>query len=213
MIFSDIQNITIPEGDVLSITDGNGTVIWEKKKKDPYTELQYIQANGTQYINTGINHTSGNIYQFNIDIDSITVANTYVMWSNLAAVRINYASSRYTFYAKYNGTSYNSSWSRPSFAQLTGSYTLNASRQLIVNGTTWVTASGSGSGTADAIKLFDEDVHGKIRSFSITRNNSTIMNLVPMLRNSDNVAGMYDTVSDTFFVSSGSNDFIAGPAV
>ena len=211
MQFTDVKSILLPDGDVLRIYDSQYT-LWQKQNEDPYTELQYIQATGTQYINTGISHTSGNIYQFNIDIDSITVANTYLMWSNTAAVRINYANNRYTFYAKYNGTSYNSSLSRPTFAQLTGSYTLNASRQLIVNGTTWVTAY-NGSGTADAIKLFDEDVHGKIRSFSITRNNSTIMNLVPMLRNSDNVAGMYDTISDTFFASAGSSDFIAGPAV
>ena len=42
--------------------------------------------------------------------------------------------------------------------------------------------------------------------------NTVVSNLVPARRNSDNAVGMYDTVSNTFYASSTSSPFIAGPS-
>jgi len=48
-------------------------------------------------------------------------------------------------------------------------------------------------------------------AFFIIRQASTVVhNLVPVRRNSDNVLGMYDTVSDTFFSNQGDGTFTAG---
>ena len=43
--------------------------------------------------------------------------------------------------------------------------------------------------------------------------NTVVANFVPAKRNSDNVVGMYDTVSNTFYPSSSSANFIGGPEV
>ena len=40
-----------------------------------------------------------------------------------------------------------------------------------------------------------------------------VMNLIPVKRKFDNVVGMYDTVSQTFFTNQGTGDLIAGPAI
>ena len=43
--------------------------------------------------------------------------------------------------------------------------------------------------------------------------NQLIFHGIPAKRNSDNVLGMWDTVSKTFFTNQGTGSFIAGPAV
>ena len=55
---------------------------------------------------------------------------------------------------------------------------------------------------------------GNIYEFRILDGNrNDLMNLVPMMRNSDGIAGFYDTVSGTFFTSTSGTAFIAGPRV
>ena len=49
--------------------------------------------------------------------------------------------------------------------------------------------------------------------FLIYDNGVLVNNLVPARRDSDNVVGMYDTISGRFFTSSGTDGFIAGPVV
>ena len=49
--------------------------------------------------------------------------------------------------------------------------------------------------------------------FKITEDGVLKRNFIPAKRNSDNVVGMWDTVTQTFFTNSGSGTFIAGPVV
>lgn len=56
-------------------------------------------------------------------------------------------------------------------------------------------------------------VYGKIYKFALNINNILVRNMIPARRNSDNVLGMYDTVTNTFFTNSGSGTFIAGPTL
>ena len=48
----------------------------------------------------------------------------------------------------------------------------------------------------------------KMWNFYITRNGATKLNLIPVRRLTDNVCGMYDTVSKTFFGNAGTGKFI-----
>ena len=47
-----------------------------------------------------------------------------------------------------------------------------------------------------------------VYSITISENGTTLLHLVPKLR-SDNVAGLYDTINNKFYVSGGENDFVA----
>jgi hypothetical protein len=51
---------------------------------------------------------------------------------------------------------------------------------------------------------------GRIYSFSLEKNDTKVLDLVPCYRNSDNKPGMYDTVSNTFLVNSGGGEFTWG---
>lgn len=50
----------------------------------------------------------------------------------------------------------------------------------------------------------------KIYSCKFYENNVLTMNLIPCYRKSDNVAGMYDIVTKTFFINSGTGTFTVG---
>ena len=54
---------------------------------------------------------------------------------------------------------------------------------------------------------------GRLYGATIEKDGATVMNLVPCYRRSDNVAGLYDTVSDTFFVNNGTGNFGVGDDV
>lgn len=60
---------------------------------------------------------------------------------------------------------------------------------------------------------YNHITYGKIYSLTIWREGSTIRNLVPCYRKSDHKSGMYDTITNTFFTSETSTDFLVGADV
>ncbi len=61
--FSNVQNVFIPEGEVAIIARGE-EILWEKSKKPYSVELQYIESNGVQYIDTGVTLTTTTDFEF-----------------------------------------------------------------------------------------------------------------------------------------------------
>ena len=53
-------------------------------------------------------------------------------------------------------------------------------------------------------------VYGSVKIYTSTDDSELVMSLYPVKRNSDEVIGMYDTVSGTFFTNSGSGSFTGG---
>ena len=53
----------------------------------------------------------------------------------------------------------------------------------------------------------------KIKIFSIYEGDTLVRNFIPCYRKSDGVAGMYDTVSKTFFTNAGTGEFICGRSI
>jgi hypothetical protein len=56
-------------------------------------------------------------------------------------------------------------------------------------------------------------IYARLYYTKMWKNGTLVRYLIPAKRNSDNVVGMYDTVSKTFFTNAGSGAFIAGPVV
>ena len=50
MNFATLKSLTIPEGVVTQIADGQGRVLWHRRKYK--TEISYLKSTGTQYIDT-----------------------------------------------------------------------------------------------------------------------------------------------------------------
>lgn len=121
------------------------------------------------------------------------------------------------------------SWSNTALCKTTPLNTPIDVDVKIASGEQWIkidgTTYGSNSQTAGTLNnsypvtLFALNYAGVIKgiphlaceSVVFYSGNTMVRNLVPAKRNSDNAIGMYDTVSNTFFASSTSSPFIAGP--
>lgn len=77
--FGRVREVTIPEGTVIKIKKG-AAVIWERPGLLPpaYQQVEYIETNGNQYIDTGVlasNYNNGISYMFKGNITKFKASN------------------------------------------------------------------------------------------------------------------------------------------
>ncbi|MCQ2582187.1 MAG: hypothetical protein MJ170_04425 [Alphaproteobacteria bacterium] len=173
-----------------------------------YTQLEYIEATGTQYINLGT-LSSGSVEVVfsptrltgasNTGYDGILGANSnpQLGWYSTGWTQGN-TGSNYPYNPEI-GKVYTYKW------------TANDGKLYIDNVSTGISRTGTLT-----LKLFQCEGTGKpSRCYEYRQYNSTgnlQVNLIPA-KNSSGVIGMYDTVTKTFFTNSGTGNFIAGPEI
>lgn len=188
-----------------------------------YTELEYIQSSGTQYIDTGYRAISEN-YRIKCNIYFDRIVNNTVPFGGGAStdiisalLRDNVSSSEVRFYVgsgRISGTNVEVS--------VGVNYELecwanNGNFTVILNG---ASCSGNYSGTVNkdyTLALFANNVSGNASAFSSVRiskfqiydNDVLVRDFVPC-KNSSGTAGLYDTVNSVFYKNSGSGSFIEG---
>ena len=207
---------------------------WEVRLPGAYTELEYLEGNGTQYINTGVILTSDNVtYQWTGKDNYMTASSTLfgteeeingnriiagTLYGNNSSRNgyVGTTAGRDVGYVSSDGNFHNWSWViKPDhtaylikdsalLSQIEWSGTLPKSTTVLLY--------------ANRVALRGQVYIGQYASvalkyFKITDNGNLVFNGVPAKRNSDNVAGMYDTVTKTFFTNAGTGSFIAGPVV
>ena len=184
-----------------------------------YRKVEYIEATGTQFVNTGyavkrydaiqIRYTrdvrggmralfssGGGTYQFIALSTDNLVCNYYVKYFASGTAK--------TLIAQQAGN--NGEW-----------YTISVDG----NGLFW-----SSSNDASILSEYEHDIDGdnnlyifkryssanywigKISYFKIENNGTKVMELIPCVRKSDDKPGMYDTVSKTFYTNAGTGEFI-----
>lgn len=191
-----------------------------------YTKLEYIESTGTQYINTGITPRATKL-QVNFKMQSLT--NKYQ--SFFGAVddpsRIGYRiyrqepSASFSFQAGTLFHNVSADLNNPIECQTTINNGGDAT--FVVNGRTTSVDDNFNTQFDANMMIFTSSLGNtgrisgtgafKLWSFQIIKDDEEKFNGVPARRNSDNVLGVYDTVSDTFFTNAGTGEFIAGPEV
>lgn len=89
-------------------------------------------------------------------------------------------------------------------------------RNNVLVGISDITSTDFGDGDTTEIRLFfgyNSNSKGRISYYHHKKADDTEINLIPCRRLSDNISGMYDTVSRTFFTNSGTGQFLVGPDV
>ena len=180
-----------------------------------YRELLYIQASGTQYIDTLLTITQDHEIRSKFEP---TTSNKYLYGAlstgNIATVSAYLSSS-------------GGNW-RFGSATASKSVPLNTIHTAIQN-STGVTLDDVLTQYSD-VTDFETPVSfvvgtshnangdygtsgfiGNIYGVSIYNGTTLVMDLVPCRRTSDDAIGMYDTVSDHFFENLGADPFVAGP--
>lgn len=188
-----------------------------------YTELQYIESTGTQYIDTGV--TTSNDMKGEIRGKFLSVDTT----------------SAHLLSARQGGNGYNSlvAWNNNGdggyFTQFSASYTRVVMPkdtnihilQGVVTPTSTSTYVDSSVDTISAENVgYNQNLYINARNIDgtsvvdistyryyyvkIWKSGSLVRDFVPA-KNASGVVGMYDTVSGTFFTNKGTGDFVAGP--
>ena len=175
-----------------------------------YTELEYIQSTGTQWIDTGFVASNGMTSY--IDFADVRMAPAGCLGGSSNSNCVYGA----TYYGGYG-------WIIRLPQYLLKNNTLNLTDPVTDTWTvsndgivsknyqaSWVMVPDS-NGDSGTMVVFSNGIIGKLKHYTLWSGSTKVFDGTPARRNSDNVIGMYDTVSGTFFTNSGTGSFIAGP--
>ncbi len=190
----------------LLVEDASGVPHWYEivtgRLPDGYTELQYIESTGTQYIDTGITLTNDVSYVANIGTTKDNILGlTGIVWQSGLIFQIRYYSN-----GEFNindgfglyeiNTLYNVGFNVDKARFCKDDLCVTKTRDIVNNSTRIKTG-----------------VYDMIASLKIYNDGTLVRNMIPAKRNTDGVVGMYDTVSGEFFENKGTGEFIGGQPV
>lgn len=178
-----------------------------------YTQVDYIQSDGNQYINT------------NLIGDQNTKFEIFLMPTILTNVRhilgsINSSSNAISFNISTSDSAI-SRWGNVSVTQSSGliannNYIISVSQDgYYINNNLWWQPTQNDFTTTRSMYLFGTNgstsrFAGRMYYCKIWNDNDLVSDLIPCYRNSDEVVGMYDLVTNTFFTNQGTGSFIYG---
>ncbi|MBP9999436.1 MAG: hypothetical protein KBT14_01930, partial [Proteobacteria bacterium] len=192
-----------------------------------YTELEYIESTGTQYIDTGLEITT-NYAKAKAKITPLGYNSITRPWGIQGAQNICFTawdknSSSHPdgwlalgsdwYVGKSSSTFFNTSLNVPYEFDFEAD---NGSASGVYAGETFSTTYAGTLINTGNIYLFKCNKYSggasktRIHYFEMTTAAGS-RNFIPAKRDSDGEVGMYDTVSGTFFTNSGTGEFIAGP--
>lgn len=181
-----------------------------------YTELEYIQSSGTQYLDSGVTFEKTDTVEFEI-LWTVTPpsSGTYVCGNYY--MQVGMGTSGYGIYAASNTKAYGTKdRMRVTF--------VSVQETLLVNDAQVFTHDWSGQNLSNVklgiLKLGMEGnawyssapVSAKVYSCTIKKGGALVRNFIPC-KNASGVIGLWDDVNSAFHQNAGSGAFTAGPEV
>ena len=200
---------------------------WEVKYAIPaeYTELQYIESTGTQWINTDFIPDSNTRIKTKLKFNSDTNGRGSCFGSSLGGNNSGMECFMWgngtLFFCCYGTSCDNAVWANMNDI-IEIDWNKNVLSYKVNNGNiTNYTFPVQTFTTAYKMALFALSRGYELSAtslvtiyfFQIYDNGTLARQFIPVRRNSDNVVGMWDTVSQTFFTNAGTGSFTAGPVV
>ena len=210
MVLSAIRHLSIPEGNVIEIAR-NGQQLW-RGLPDGFTPLEFILGNNNAYINTGFNLTDTDIVRGKFNLSG--AANVFGCFTSSTGTD-NYsfytgASNSSKLYARMDGKLDQSGYSVMNedidvYMDKTGLWINEIQKASFTNIGTFTASApfyigwlANSSSPKIVGKIYNIEIIGKFLG-------------VPAVRDSDEVCGLYDFISKTFWKSASSINFVGGP--
>ena len=186
-----------------------------------YTQVEYIQNSGTQYIDTGFKPNLTNGFKIEVDYTPNHATARGCLLSNYAAnnhVSYEIANGNQRIYI-YNGSvdkvisgASNNQINKGSVQYYNGVVTNS------LNGSIQTTEASFTGESAEPLYMFvDRSLrfstfvnYVKIYKCRIYDGNTLVRDYIPCYRNSDNEIGMYDLVNNQFYTNAGTGTFLKG---
>lgn len=196
-----------------------------------YTQLEYIESTGTQYINTGVGNENGLkcnaeacFTAFGASYDTLCGAQersgSLSNGSDCLIMR-DAATSKYIMWIGSSGaglTSIEISLNTKTKFEIS---TQKGNSRFKIGESVATSTDATTRGTKPVFLFAMNDggsagfyASGRIYYLELLLVDGTLMRkFIPARRNSDSVLGVYDTVTQTFYTNAGSGTFVAGPDV
>jgi len=188
-----------------------------------YERVDYLEGNGSEYINTGINGRTGLAAKYKMEFTFVSSTSIQQICAELGQNQQN----RTYFPYMSNGNWYYAIGTSATAIQTNGIiadtvYNIEAiykedEQKIYINGVEVVSETNQVSFTTSVpLYLFASNnnvqkriARAKIYSFEITdtTTGNKLANLIPCYRKSDNKPGMYDIVSGSFLTNIGTGEF------
>lgn len=188
---------------------------------DGYTELEYLQSTGTQYIDTGFKPNNNSKIVTTLQFVSSSSGNKFCLGARTSN-NVGRFSLGYTFGS--GGGWFFGHGAAVTTVNTTSSPTDKTSVVIDKNVCTIAgqsaTATPSTFSTAQNLVLFADNEGGKVGQngaiklydCSIYDNGTLVRNFVPA-RNSSGTLGLYDTLNGIFYTNAGTGTFVAGAEI
>ena len=187
---------------------------------DEYTQLEFIESSGTQYIDTGYKANQKTEYEVEFSYSSmLSSSNGFVIGSRISSDSENISLTcdfGDTFVGRGNTYAH---LSIPTI--INQKYKFKVTENSIIRDGTVISQIannfGDETGTYN-VRLFNlnqngvftRNFSGKIYNCKIWDNGELVREFIPCKRNGDSILGMYDTVNNVFYTNAGSGTFTAG---
>lgn len=185
-----------------------------------YTQLEYIESTGTQFIDTGVNASDTVEFTLDADVsDSNASGNHHILSgsdnSNMIILRVKSGGSGY---AARRGSA--ALTDIPLTGDVFGRHTFSlASGTFSIDDGDGVSVSSSTFSVDVSMALFGMANNGgatqlsemKVYSLVMHESGEKVRDFVPVRRNSDSEVGLFDTVYQQFYANGGDGQFVAGP--
>lgn len=189
---------------------------------DGYDVLEYIESTGTQYVDTGYVATSTD-YTYELDITPTKIGGFYSYMGFMANGNIPRAGIHEysgTFMLGANTTTQSSTAPVVNERVVLKGHFKSGAQKLYKNGTLIASNATTFNHNANTLSthIFGRNYSGrnltsiKLYSAKIYEGSTLVRHYIPVRRQSDNVLGLYDILTNTFCANSGSGTFKNGPA-
>lgn len=174
-----------------------------------YSRVQYLESNGTQYIDTNLTVKSDTLPEFEYQFTNTSTNYVFGQVAGSGASILGYRSNRIWWYTANDISVANT---QKHYVKFEGSKVYLDNNPIANKGT-------FGNQQNLNILLFAESNDnnainkGSVRifKFKVKEGSTLVRNFVPCYRKSDNKPGMFDTVNRVFYINQGTGEFTCGP--
>lgn len=227
-LFGDTEQL--PETYLDTVTLSGGCE--QRNLPSEYTQVEFLESSGTQYIDTGIvlnskatvttvgqflslpqaatpssiwgfMGSSSNLPRWGCATLLVSTNNRWLMDLNNTLASGTSDTDKHTFVNETDGTTTYNSFVDGNSIYATAQTVENKERYTSNTLSAYIFARNN-NGTAGNFSS------SRIYNYNIVQDDIEVINLIPARRNSDSVLGMYDTVTGNFLTNAGTGDFIAG---
>ena len=181
-----------------------------------YTELEYIQSSGSQYINTGFKPNQDTKISITVDFPLSGTAWLYGGRTSAGSNSLGFLCEGGNHYRFDYASSINELATKP-----TGKFTIDSDKnKCYINGELAFTAPYKTFASPVNMYIFNNNNNGslsggssaKLYNCSIYDNGVLIRSFIPC-KNASGTVGLYDSVNNQFYKNAGSGTFISGPEI